>query len=132
MPEPGECRGSPDTPHCFRPGFGTVAQRGTHSVAVKSQNLMLSGARRRGTRTSRPQPLQSLLQHARLPQTGEISGFEQGAGRWRSQPGASKGPQTSNARKAIVARKPAGFGELGSGAFGFTFEGIGGGEAAAM
>ena len=41
------------------------------------------------------------------------------------------GPQVGEARKTVIAAKPAGFGELGGGAFGFASEGIRGGEAAA-
>ena len=47
-------------------------------------------------------------------------------------PPRSTGLQAGDARKEISAAKPAGFGELGGGAFGFASEGIRGGEAAAL
>jgi hypothetical protein len=47
-------------------------------------------------------------------------------------PCARKAHQAGDARKEISAVQPLGFDEFGGGAFGFPFECIGGGEAAAM
>jgi hypothetical protein len=70
--------------------------------------------------------LRSFLRHSRLAQAIVISCFEQGAD-FRHTP-ICDGLQASDARKTIVAARPAGFGEFGGGAVRVAFDPIGGGE----
>ena len=59
----------------------------------------------------------SLFRHAGLAQAGEIRGFEDGLGLRLS---CNHGPQSADARIAIVAAQSAGFGEFCGGAFGLS------------
>src|SRR5215471_5947427 len=65
-----------------------------------------------------------LFRHPGLAQTGEIRGFEQGADLRHPSPRARKGLQAGDARKAISAAQPAGFGKFGGSELEFVFEGI--------
>ena len=67
----------------------------------------------------------SLFRHAGLAQAGEIRGFEDGLGLRLS---CNHGPQSADARIAIVAAQSAGFGEFCGGAFALAFESVGRGE----
>ena len=66
--------------------------------------------------------MQSFLRHSRLAQASVINCFEQGAD-FRHTP-ICDGLQASDARKTIVAARPAGFGEFGGGAVRVAFDPI--------
>ena len=68
----------------------------------------------------------SLLRHSSLAKTREISGFDQSPD-LRYAP-IFGGPEASDARKAIVAEQPPGFGEFRDGAVELSFEAIGRGQ----
>jgi hypothetical protein len=68
----------------------------------------------------------SFVRHSGLSQSGEICGFVQGADFLDSEVSASL--QAGDARIAVVAGEPPGFGQLGGRAFAIAFEGVGGGE----
>jgi len=71
-------------------------------------------------------PCRSFFRHAGLAQAGEVSGFDQSAD-LRYAP-IFDSPEASNARKAIVAEQPPGFGEFRGGKVGLSFKAIGRGE----
>src|SRR5271165_2638936 len=89
---------------------------------------MLKGASTALNRASANRQYRSFLRHSGLAQTGEISGFEQGAD-FRHTP-MSDGSHAGDARITIVAAELPGFREFGGGACGFASQGIGRGEPA--
>ena len=77
--------------------------RGTGRAAERARTRDVTGPMPMGRR--------SLLRHSSLSQAGEIGGFKQRLD-LRHPPISAHGPQTSDARIAIVGTQPAGLGRI--------------------
>src|SRR6516165_1416490 len=141
-------RTSPETPidrHCRRRilprgfllrGFSDACLRaapravtGRHPKTLNDSGPSALAPEQKGSTYGRPFFLKVLfVWHAGLAQTGKIRGFEPGADLRRPR---TRSGQSGDARIAIVAAQPAGFGELGDGAFSLAVQSVGGSEPGA-